>query len=91
MADYNIIYKAEDGQHYLWNGSGFDYFKKDENEKLMFSGKTYEDKELPKALKKCRDAAKISFPNDKNPQIESIEVPVNSKDEHKGHSAHITS
>ena len=91
MADYNIIYKAEDGQHYLWNGSGFDFFTKNGNEKLLFSGKTYADKELPKALKKCREAAKLSFPNDKHPKIESIKVPVNSKDESKGHSAHVTS
>ena len=91
MADYNIIYKAEDGQRYLWNGSGFDFFAKDENEKLLFSGKTYEDKELSKALKKCREAAKLSFPNDKHPKLESIKVPVNSKDESKGHSAHVTS
>jgi hypothetical protein len=91
MADHNIIYEAEDGQHYLWNGSGFDLFKKDENEKLLFSGKTYEDKDLPKALKKCREAANRSVPNDQHPQIRSIEIKVNSKDEQKGHSAHITS
>ena len=91
MADYNIVYEDEDGQHYLWNGSGFDFFRKDENEKLLFSGKTYEDRELPKALKKCRETAKRSFPNDKHPKIESIEIAVNSKDDHKGHSAHITS
>jgi len=91
MANYNIIYKDEDGQHYLWNGSGFDFFTKHENETLLFSGKTYQDEELPDALSKCRKAAKISFPNDKHPKLESLLVTVGSKDEQKGHSSHITS
>ncbi len=91
MADYNIIYIAKDQQHYLWNGSGFDFFDKKENEKLMFSGKTYEDKELPGAIKKCRGAVKIAFPTDNDPELKPVEVPVNSKDESKGHSGHITS
>jgi hypothetical protein len=90
MADYNIIYIAEDAQHYLWNGSGFDLMSNG-NEKLMFSGKTYENKELRRAIKKCREAVKISFPTDKNPQIKKVEVPIKSKDESKGHSPHITS
>lgn len=90
MADYNIIYIADDDQHYLWNGSGFD-LTKNENEKLMFSGKTYENKELRGAIKKCRAAVKISFPTDKHPQIKQVEVPINSKDESSGHSRHITS
>ena len=91
MADYNIIYIAKDDQHYLWTGSGFDLMPKDENEKLMFSGKTYEDKELPAVLKKCRKAIEHIFPEDKDPELKSVEVPVNSKDESKGHSGHITS
>jgi hypothetical protein len=90
MADYNIIYIAEDDQHYLWNGSGFDLTSSG-NDKLMFSGKTYEDKELRKAIKKCRQALQISFPTDKNPRIKKVEVPINSKDESSGHSGHITS
>jgi hypothetical protein len=91
MANYNIIYKAEDGQHYLWNGGGFDFFMKEKNEKLLFSGKTFGDKELAKALKKCRQAAKLSFPSDKHPKIESIPITVNARDDQQGHSAHITS
>ena len=73
MADYNIIYIAEDEQHYLWNGSGFD-LTKNENEKLMFSGKTYERGELRKAIKKCREAVKISFPTDKSPDRKSTRL-----------------
>jgi hypothetical protein len=91
MADYNIIYIAKDDQHYLWTGSGFDLMPKDENEKLMFSGKTYEDKELPTVLKKCREAIGHVFPGDKDPELKPVEVPVNSKDESKGHSGHVTS
>ncbi|WP_426671019.1 hypothetical protein ACPPVU_07260 [Mucilaginibacter sp. McL0603] len=90
MADYNIIYIAEDEQHYLWNGSGFD-LTKNENEKLMFSGKAYANRELRRAIKKCREAVKISFPTDKHPQIKKVEIPINSKDEISGHSRHITS
>ena len=90
MADYNIIYMADDDQHYLWNGNGFD-LTKSENEKLMFSGKTYENRELRKAIKKCREAIKISFPTDKHPQIKQVEVPVNNKDESSDHSHYITS
>lgn len=91
MADYNIIYIAKDDQHYLWNGSGFDFFDKKENEKLMFSGKNYEDKELSEALKKCREAVKIAFPTDDDPELKPIEVPVNSKDESRGHSPQMPS
>jgi hypothetical protein len=91
MADYNIIYIAKDHQHYLWNGSGFDFFDKKENEKLMFSGKTYEDKELTAALKKCREAVKIAFPVDTDPDLKPVKVLVNSKDESKGHAGHISS
>jgi hypothetical protein len=86
MADYNIIYIAQDGQHYLWNGSGFDFFDKKENEKLMFSGKTYQDKELPEVLKKCSAALKLSFPADMSPELKPVEIGVNNKDEGGGHS-----
>jgi hypothetical protein len=91
MADYNIIYIAEDGQHYLWNGGGFDFFDKKENEKLMLSGKTYDDKELPKALKKCLAAVKLSFPADKSPELKPVEIVVSNKDEGGGHSPHMPS
>lgn len=90
MADYNIIYTSPHNESYLWNGSSFDLLKK-ENEKLMFSGKTYEDKDLPKASKKATEAAKKIFPADKHPKLKHVEVPVTSKDETKGHSKHITS
>jgi hypothetical protein len=91
MADYNIIYIAEDDRDYLWNGSGFDLMPGDENEKLMYSGKNYDDKELPEALKKCREAITHVFPNDKDPQLKPVEVVVNSKDESSGHSPRMPS
>jgi hypothetical protein len=91
MADYNIIYIAADDQHYLWDGSGFSPVNNKENEKLMFSGKSYNDQELPDALKQCREAVNRTFPSDTSPQIKHVEVPVNSKDEEHGHSSHILS
>lgn len=91
MPDYNIIYTSLDDEPYLWNGSGFDLLRKEENEKLLFSGKTFESKELPAALKKSRAAAKKIFPADSAPKIKEVKVPVNNKSNAAGHSPHIIS
>ena len=91
MADYNIIYTSADDKTYLWNGSNFDLLHNEDNAGLMYSGKTYEDKELPAAIKKAKQVVKKTFPVDRSPQVEKVEVPENSKDEIKGHSRHITS
>ena len=91
MADYNIIYTSPDNERYLWNGSEFDHLRSVGNEKLMYSGKSYEEKELPGALKKSRNSARRMFPDDKHPQLKKVKVPVNSKDEEKGHTPHIVS
>jgi hypothetical protein len=91
MADYNIIYISPDNEYYLWNGSEFDHLRSVGNEKLMYSGKSYEEKEVSAALKKSRNAVKRMFSDDKHPQIKQVEVPVNSKDEEKGHTPHIAS
>jgi len=91
MADYNIIYTAEDNEDYLWNGRGFDLVENKDNEKLLFSGKSYSDKELPGELKKVREAVAISFPTDANIRLKQVEVPVNSKSDAPGHTPHIIS
>ena len=78
MADYNIIYLAEDNEDYLWNGNGFDLLGNKDNEKLLFSGRSYNDKDLPDELQKVREAVKLSFPTDRNIRIKQVEVPVNS-------------
>lgn len=91
MADYNIIYTATDDKPYLWNGRGFDLLSNKENEKLLFSGKSYNDKEVAEALKKSREAAKLQFPDDRNIHVKQVEVPVNSKSDAAGHTPHITS
>ena len=91
MADYNIVYQGEDDQDYLWNGNGFDLVENKDNEKLLFSGRTYSDKELSAELKKVRKAVAISFPTDINVQLKQVEVPVNSKSDSPGHSPHIIS
>jgi len=91
MADYNIIYQGEDDQDYLWNGRGFDLVENKDNEKLLFSGKSYSDKDLPAELKKVREAVEISFPTDTNIRLKQVEVPVNSKSDAPGHSPHIIS
>ncbi|MBS1526215.1 MAG: hypothetical protein JST19_11230 [Bacteroidetes bacterium] len=91
MADYNIIYTSSKGKPYLWNGSSFDLIKKSENEKLLFSGASYTEKDLNEALEKSRDAAKKLFPGDERPEIKPVEVPVNSKSDAPGHSPHIIS
>jgi|GEM_PF-844018 len=91
MADYNIIYTAEDDQDYLWNGRGFDLVDKKGNEKLLFSGRSYSDKDLPEELPKVREAVKISFPTHSNIRLKQVEVPVNSKSDSPGHTPHIIS
>jgi len=91
MADYNIIYTAEDNEDYLWNGRGFDLVENKDNEKLQFSGRSYNDKDLPAELKKVREAVTISFPTDTNIRLKQVEVPVNSKSDAPGHSPHIIS
>jgi len=91
MADFNIIYTAEDDQDYLWNGNGFDLVENKDNEKLLFSGKTYSDKDLPVELQKVREAVKLSFPTDMNIHLKQVEVPVSNKSDSPGHTPHITS
>ena len=91
MADYNIIYAAEDGQDYLWNGNGFDLIDNKDNEKLLFSGRSYSDEDLPDELQKAREAVKLSFPADLDIRLKQVEVPVNSKSNSPGHTPHIIS
>jgi hypothetical protein len=91
MADYNIIYTAEDDQDYLWNGNGFDLVENKDNEKLLFSGRSYSDKDLPDELQRVREAVKLGFPTDMNIRIKQVEVPVNSKSDSPGHTPHIIS
>jgi hypothetical protein len=91
MADFNIVYTAEDDQDYLWNGNGFDLVENKDNEKLLFSGRSYSDKDLPGELKKVREAVKISFPTDMNIRLKQVEVPVNGKSDSPGHTPHIIS
>jgi hypothetical protein len=91
MADYNIIYTAEDNQDYLWNGNGFDLFPNKDNEKLLFGGRSYNDKDLPDELQKVREAVKLSFPTDMNIRLKQVEVPVNGTSASPGHTPHIIS
>jgi hypothetical protein len=91
MADYNIIYTAEDNEDYLWNGNGFDLIDNKDNEKLLFSGRSYSDTDLPNELQKVREAVKISFPTDMDIHLKQVEVPVNSKSDSPGHTPHIIS
>ena len=90
MAIYNIIYKASDDKDYLWNGSSFDLLK-EENEKLFFSGKSYNEDEMAEALLKSYKAAKESFPADTDIRLEPMEILVNDKDTDGGHRHHMTS
>ncbi|MGN6637660.1 MAG: hypothetical protein ACTHJ8_02030 [Mucilaginibacter sp.] len=91
MADYNIIYTSPDNKPYLWNGSSFDLLSTNENEKLLFSGKSYDDKEVNGAAEKAREAAKRQFPEDTNIRLHQVEVPVNGKSDAPGHTPHILS
>jgi len=91
MADYNIIYTAEDNQDYLWNGNGFDLLANKDNEKLLFSGRSYSDKDLPDQLQKVRGAVKLSFPTDLNIRLKQVKVPVSGTSASPGHTPHIIS
>jgi hypothetical protein len=91
MADYNIIYTAEDDQDYLWNGNGFDLVENKDNEKLLFSGRSCTEKELPGELQKVREAVKLSFPTDMNIRLKQVKVPVSNKSDSPGHTPHIIS
>ncbi|HTI58222.1 hypothetical protein [Mucilaginibacter sp.] len=90
MAIYNIIYKSPEGKDYLWNGSSFDRLK-EENEKLFFSGKSYDEDEMPGALLKSYKAARELFPADEDIRLEPVEIPVNDKDTEGGHRHRMTS
>lgn len=76
MASYNIIYKSPGHNHYLWNGTGFDTINDSGRETLRFSGKTYTQDELPNALKKCREAIQHTFPADTDPELQAVEIDV---------------
>lgn len=91
MADHNIVYTAEDGQNYLWNGNGFDLLGNKDNEKLLFSGCSYSDKDLPGELQKAREAVRLSFPTDTNMHLKQVKVPVSNKSDSPGHTPHIIS
>jgi hypothetical protein len=91
MADFNIIYTAEDGEDYLWNGNGFDLLGNKDNEKLLFSGRSYSDQDLPNELQKVREAVKISFPTVMNIRLKLVELPVRNKSDSPGHTPHIIS
>jgi hypothetical protein len=91
MADYNIIYIVGGKRSYLWNGSSFDLLSKKENEKLLFSGKSYTEDELPDALQLARKAAKQNLPLRKSLRLKQVQIPVNNTSEFQGHSPHIPS
>jgi hypothetical protein len=91
MADYNIIYTSAENGPYLWNGNSFDRLNKKENEKLLFSGKSYGDDELPAALSKALEIAKRTFPEDSAPAVKPVEINVENGDNEAGHTPHITS
>ncbi|MFB9843201.1 hypothetical protein [Mucilaginibacter ginsenosidivorans] len=90
MAIYNITYKAPDDKDYLWNGSTFDLVK-EENEKLFFSGKSYNEDEMAEALLKSYKAAKQLFPADNDIHLEPVEIPVSDQDTEGGHRHRMTS
>jgi len=73
---YNLIYTSKDNDHYLWNGKAFDKLESTGREVLFYSGKSIEQGEVQKALKKCRTAAKKLFPDDASPEINKVEIKV---------------
>jgi hypothetical protein len=90
MAIYNIIYRAPGDAIYLWNGSGFDLLGKEENKKLFFSGKSFNEDEVTGAMLQSRETARKQFPADREPNIAKTEIPVNDKDIDGGHRHHMT-
>ena len=90
MAIYNIIYRSPEHAIYLWNGSSFDLMGDEENGKLFYSGKSFDENEVKAAMLKCRKAACKQFPEKQEPQIEKKEIPVNNKDTEGGHRHHMT-
>jgi len=91
MAIYNIIYRSQDDESYLWNGSSFDKLSRKENEGLFYSGMAFDEDEIAAAIDESRAAAQHQFPHDGNPQIEKAEVPVNDSDTEGGHHHNMTS
>jgi hypothetical protein len=91
MAIYNVVYSSPDRKAYLWNGQDFDLLPDSDDDKLFFSGKTYDDNEVTDAMLKSRDAAHHIFPGDADPKIEKKEIPVNDHNSEGGHHQHMSS
>jgi len=90
MAIYNIIYRSPENAIYLWNGSSFDLLGKEENDKLFYSGKSFDEDEVAEAMRQSRKSAKKQFPADRKLTIEKAEIRVNDKDTRGGHRHHMT-
>ncbi|MGZ3776151.1 MAG: hypothetical protein ACXVIY_10090 [Mucilaginibacter sp.] len=90
MAIYNIIYRSPKSAIYLWNGSSFDLLGKEDNGRLFYSGKSFDEDEVVEAIRKSRETARKQFPADRELKIEKAEIPVNNKDTKGGHRHHMT-
>jgi len=91
MAIYNIIYTSPDNEAYLWNGSGFDLLRNEENDKLFYSGKSYDEDEVAQALLKSYNLAKAIFPDDNDVRLDPIEIQAGDNDAQSEHRHHMTS
>jgi hypothetical protein len=76
MSKYNIIYISPADDPYLWNGTTLDKLEHTGQEMLLFSGKSFQDKELKDGIKDCHAAAKVLFPEDTDPKIKTVEIKV---------------
>jgi hypothetical protein len=78
MSVYNIIYTSPDKDTYLWNGTGLDKLTYSDREVLFYSGRSIKEDTLFDALKVCKEKVKQLFPEDTDPEIESVAVKVSS-------------
>ena len=76
MPKYNIIYTSPDSGHYLWNGTDLFTLEKTGQEELRFSGRIFNEDELPDGIKACKNAAHELFPEDAEPKIKAVEIKV---------------
>jgi hypothetical protein len=76
MQMYNLIYHAENGDAYYWNGAGLDKLHKEGEKNLMFSGKPIQNEDLLPALESLKLVINKQFPGDLTPDIEEVKVSV---------------
>ena len=74
MTKYNIIYTSPAKDYYLWNGRGFDKLGSKDRVGLLYSGKTYNNEDLPIVFPKCREVISKVFPKDSEPKLNTVGI-----------------